>query len=123
MEKEVEKDKKTRLVTFRLTEYDYQQYLSIFETAKTKRDKRYTTSDFIRDAIFEKIPPKNMKLIRVKTPSPCKKQRLQMLITTVLSIESIAKSLIICRKNHDFNLKDYLLQIEDIQSILKGELC
>lgn len=116
-------DSKTKNIKVRLTENEYQEYLSLYENAKTTRGKKYTTSDFIRDAIFEKTPPKNMKLIRVKTPTRCQKQRLIMLISTVLNIESIAKSLVFHhRKNQKFQINEYLLKIEKINNFIKGEL-
>lgn len=114
--------KKTKNIKVRLSEEEYMRYLCLFENAKIGRDKKYTISDFIRDCIFNK-EVKNIKTVRVKAPSPCKKQRLQMLISTVNNIESIGKSLLFHRKNHNFNLNKYLLKIEEIENSLKMNLC
>jgi hypothetical protein len=115
--------KKEKLVTFRLTLNEYQEYLSKFANAKTKKGKKYTTSDFVRDAIFDKEAPKNMKIVRIKQPSKCQKQRLVMLISTVQNIESIAKSLVFQhQKNQKFQVNEYLLKIDEINNFLKGEL-
>ena len=113
--------KKTKTITFRMTREDYDKYLSLFEIAKTRKDKRYTISDFIRDAIFNK-EIRNIKIVKTKSPTKCQKNRLQMLIPTIINIESIAKALITHRKNHNFNLNEYLLKINETNSILKGEL-
>ena len=114
-------EKKSKLITCRLTESEHLEYLSIFRTAKTSK-KKYTTSDFIRDCIFNKELPKGLKVVRVKSPSPCKKQRLQMLISTVNNIDSLAKSLFVQRQNQNFNLNECFFKLEEIQSVLKGEL-
>lgn len=114
---------KTRNIKVRLSESQYQEYLSLFEFTKSKKGKKYTTSDFVRDCIFNKELPKNMKIIRVKAPTKCQKQRLIMLISTVQNIESIAKSLVFHHmKNQKFQINEYLLKIDEINNFLKGEL-
>ena len=111
--------KKTKKVTFRMTESDYEQYLSLFEHAKTKRDKKFTVSDFVRDCIFNK-EVKNIKVVKTTPPSKCQKQRLNMLVSSIKNIEFIAIKLTKSNKNHNFN--KYLSMLENIHNILKGEL-
>lgn len=52
----------TKKITFRISEEEYFKFKALFANAKSQ-NKRYTTSDFVRDAIFSN----NHKIEVVKT--------------------------------------------------------
>lgn len=54
----------TKKITFRITEEEYDKFQLLFKNAKIN-DKRYTTSDFIRNAIFSNNP--KFEVIKTKT--------------------------------------------------------
>jgi len=63
----MEKQKKKPLskkITFRINEEDYKNFQTLFYNAKLN-NKRYTTSDFIRNAIFSNNP--KFEIVKTKT--------------------------------------------------------
>lgn len=118
------KKAKTKTVTFRMSQIDFEKYLLLFKTSKIGKNKTYSISDFIRSSIFNK-KIQNIKIIKTKAPSKCQKIRLQMLISTVKNIENIANILMIQHKNPNNSSLDVtssLLQLQQLQDILKAEL-
>ena len=115
----------TKRISLRLTEDDYKKYINILSSASVD-GKTYTASDFIRDSIFNRpitIIETN-PIVRVK-PNECERNRLRMLSLTTSNINQIAKALntLIKYGDADFDLFSCLVQINDIHTYVKQELC
>ena len=55
-----------RKITFRLSEIDFHDFNLIFSNAKVNK-KKYTTSDFIRDKVFDKKLSEQIKVVQTNT--------------------------------------------------------
>ena len=117
----------TKKITIRMTENDYQTYLS--ELLKNGIDpttrSSYTASDYIRDLICNRIPPTviKSKTRSVPQPSECDKERIRMLSNTTNNINQLAKSANIALNSKDEEaLLDVLKNLNFLAEYVKGEL-
>jgi hypothetical protein len=68
----------SKKITFRINESEYEKFQMLFKNAKLNK-KKYTTSDFIRNIIFENNP--KFEVIKTKTivrDKPCKDESLKI---------------------------------------------
>jgi len=114
----MEKQKLNKKVTIRLSEDDYMKYLSMFEKTKTKDN--YSQSQFIRDCIFNNVPPTITKFKKVTT---CDKERVRQLSGLTTNINQIARNLNILMKNHnEKKMMYYLKQLDTIADYCQSAL-
>lgn len=112
----------TKKVTVRMTQADYDRYIEILENAQAG-NKKYTASDFIRDAIYNRPPPVVVsKKISVGL-TECDRDRVRMLANTTNNINQLAKAANIALRNDPKRLLEILQRLEDLSNYIKGELC
>lgn len=88
--------KRTKKITVRFSEEEFQQYLAQFENTK----KDYSQSEFIRDCIFHAVPPQLVvKKSSFLKPTMCDKERVRQIAGLTRNINQIAKNLNILMKS------------------------
>lgn len=112
----------TKKVTVRLTQADYDRYIEILQNAQAG-NKKYTASDFIRDAIYNRpIPVVVSKRVSVGL-TECDRDRVRMLANTTNNINQLAKAANIALRGNPDRLLEIMQSLEDIATYIKGELC
>lgn len=111
----------TKRLAVRLTQADYDRYLEILQHAQAG-NKKYTASDFIRDAIYNRPLPVITKKLTSEISS-CDHDRIRMLRNTTNNINQLAKAANIAMQNDQDQLVEILQKLEDIATYIKGELC
>lgn len=112
----------TKKVTVRLTQADYDRYLEILQNAQAG-NKKYTASDFIRDAIYNRPPPVVVSKRVSVGLTECDRDRVRMLANTTNNINQLAKAANIALRGNPDRLLEIMQSLEDIATYIKGELC
>lgn len=112
----------TKRVTVRMTQADYDRYLEILQNAQAGNTK-YTASDFIRDAIYNRQPPEVITRKTTSGLSQCDRDRIRMLKNTTNNINQLARAANIALRNDPDRLFEIMQSLEDIAAYIKGELC
>jgi len=114
------KNKKTaplsKKITFRINESEYEKFQMLFKNAKLNK-KKYTTSDFIRNIIFDNNP--KFEVIKTKTvirDRPCKDESLKIYHLNRIgnNVNQIAYNL--NTRKEDIHI---LKKLDDISELLK----
>lgn len=105
-------EKRTKRVTIRFSEDEYNKYLSLFE--KLKSD--YTQSEFIRNCIFNTVPPKLIvKKAHIDKLTACHKERVRQIAKLSNNINQIARNLnIMIKSSNKLKLIAYLKKLDII---------
>ncbi len=106
----------SKKITFRINESEYKKFQILFKNAKLNK-KKYTTSDFIRNIIFENNP--KFEVIKTKTiirDKPCKDESLKIYHLNKIgnNINQIAYALNI--RKQDIHI---LKKLDNISELLK----
>jgi len=113
-------DKRIKKVTVRFTEDEYEKYLSLFKRIKSD----YTQSEFIRNCIFDTVPPKLIaKQTNVYKPTACHKERVRQIAGLSNNINQIAKNLnILMKSGSQSNLLAHLKKLDTIYTYCEAAM-
>lgn len=120
----IKNDPKCKRVGFRITEDAYNLYIKQYANAEIQSTKKkYSASDFFRDALFER-EQKIIQINKRSTPKPrkCEQQKLRMLVNTTNNLNQIALALNIMLKSSSGDINIYLHQLNDIHKFIVEEL-
>lgn len=105
-------EKRIKRVTVRFSEDEYNNYLSMFKMIRSD----YKQSEFIRDCIFNSVPPKLIvKKSSTFKPTQCDKDRLRQLVGLASNINQTARNLnILMKSSNKTKLLSYLQKLDEI---------
>ena len=108
----------SKKITFRINASEYEKFQMLFKNAKLNK-KKYTTSDFIRNIIFENNP--KFEVIKTKTivrDKPCKDESLKIYHLNRIgnNINQIAYNL--NNGKHDIKIIEKLDNISELLKVM-----